>query len=57
MYSIAIISNLPTIVLKDNINLDVESRPIEVTPVDNPVLETVEADSNKTSIKVLFLSK
>ena len=55
MYSIAIISNLPIIILKDNINLEIESKFIVVIPVENPVLEIVEAVSNTASIKLGLL--
>ena len=55
MYSIAIISNLPIIILKDSINLEMESKSIVVIPVENPVLEIVEAVSNTVSIKLLLL--
>ena len=55
MYSIAIISNLPIIILKDNINLEIESISIVVIPVENPVLEIVEAVSNTVSIKLGLL--
>ena len=54
MYNIAIISNLPIIILKDNINLDIESRFIVVIPTVKPLLEIVEAVSNIVSIKLLF---
>ena len=54
MYKIAIISNLPIIILKDNIILDIESKSIVVIPADNPVLEIVEAVSNITFIKLLL---
>ena len=58
MYKIAIISNLPIIILKDNIILDIESKSIVVIPMDKPVFEIVEAVSNTVSIKLLlFLSK
>ena len=36
-YYITIISNLPIIILKDNINLEIESKSIEFIPVENPV--------------------
>ena len=49
------ISNLPIIILKDNIILDIESKSIVVIPVENPVLEIVEAVSNTVSIKLLLL--
>jgi hypothetical protein len=52
MYSMAIISNLPIIILKDNIILDIESKSIVVIPIVKPLLETVEAVSNITSIKL-----
>ena len=52
MYNIAIISNLPIIILKDNIVLDMESKFILVIPADKPVLEIVEAVSNIESIKL-----
>jgi len=45
------ISNLPIIILKDNIILEIESKSIVVIPVENPVLEIVEAVSNTVSIK------
>ena len=52
MYNIAIISNLPIIILKDNIILDIESKSIVVIPMDKPVFEMVEAVSNTVSIKL-----
>ena len=55
IYSIAIISNLPIIILKDNINFEIESKCIVVIPADNPVLEMVEAVSKITLIKLLFI--
>ena len=54
MYNIAIISNLPIIILKDNINLDIESMFIVVIPTVKPLLEIVEAVSNMVSIKLFF---
>ena len=51
MYNIAIISNLPTIILKDRINLEIESISIVVIPTDKPLLEIVVAASNTASIK------
>lgn len=50
MYNIAIISNLPNIILADNNIFDIGSRFKVVTPIDNPVLVMVETDSNKESI-------
>jgi len=41
--------------LKDKINLEIESRSIVVIPADKPVLEIVEAVSNITFVKLLFL--
>lgn len=55
MYNIAIISNLPIIMLNDNIILDIESKSIAVIPADKPVLEIVEAVSNTMFIKSLLL--
>ena len=52
MYSIAMISNLPIIILKDNIILEIESKSVLVIPADKPVLEIVEAVSNTVSIKL-----
>jgi Winged helix-turn-helix len=54
MYNIAIISNLPIIILKDRINLDIESRSMVVIPTVRPLLEIVDAVSNIVSIKLLF---
>jgi hypothetical protein len=51
MYKIAIISNLPIIILKDNSNLDIESISIVVIPTDKPLLEIVVVASNTASIK------
>ena len=55
IYKSAIISNLPIIILKDNINFENESKCIVVIPADNPVLEMVEAVSKITLIKLVFL--
>jgi len=52
MYNMAIISNLPIIILKDNIIFDIESKFIVVIPMDKPVFEMVEAVSNIESIKL-----
>ena len=52
MYNIAIISNLPIIILNDNIILDIESKSIDVTPTDKPLFEIAEAVSNIASIKL-----
>lgn len=41
--------------LKDKINLEIESRPIVVIPADKPVLEIVEAVSNIMFVKLLLL--
>jgi len=58
IYNIAIISNLPIIILKDRINLEIESISIVVIPTDKPLLEIVVAASNTASIKIiLFLPK
>jgi hypothetical protein len=43
MYNIAIISNLPIIILKDRINLEIESISIVVIPTVKPLLEIVVA--------------
>ena len=51
IYSMAIISNLPIIILKDRINLDIESISIVVIPAVNPLFEIVVAASNTASIK------
>ncbi|MDW3605144.1 MAG: hypothetical protein QOK67_08895 [Nitrososphaeraceae archaeon] len=51
MYNIAIISNLPIIILKDRISLEIESISIVVIPTDKPLLEIVVAASNTASIK------
>jgi len=55
MYNIAIISNLPIIILKDKSNLDIESISIVVIPTDKPLLEIVVAASNTASIKIILL--
>ena len=52
MYNIAIISNLPIIILKDRINLEIESISIVVIPTVKPLLEIVVAASNTASIKL-----
>ena len=52
MYNIAIISNLPIIILKDNIILDIESKSIVVIPIVKPLFEMVEAVSNIVSMKL-----
>jgi hypothetical protein len=57
MYNMAIISNLPNIILKDNIILDIESKSIDIIPTDKPLLEMVVAASNTTSINLLFPAK
>jgi|GEM_PF-4899712 len=49
MYKIDIISNLPIIILKDKINLEIESISIDITPTDKPLLEIVVVASNNTS--------
>ena len=54
MYNIAIISNLPIIILKDRINLEIESISIVVIPIDKPLLEIVVAASNTASIKIIL---
>ncbi len=54
MYNIAIISNLPIIILKERINLDIESISIVVIPADRPLLEIVVAASNTASIKIIL---
>ena len=46
MYKIAIISNLPIIILKDNIILDIGFKSIVVIPTVKPLLEIVVAASN-----------
>ena len=56
MYNIAIISNLPIIILKDNIILDIGFKSIDIIPTDKPLLEIVVAVSNITSINLLLLS-
>jgi hypothetical protein len=56
MYNIAIISNLPIIILKDRINLEIESIPIVVIPIVKPLLEIVVAASNTASIKIILFS-
>ena len=54
MYNIAIISNLPIIILKDRINLEIESISIVVIPTVKPLLEIVVAASNTASIKIIL---
>ena len=56
MYKIAIISNLPIIILKERINLEIESISIVVIPTDKPLLEIVVAASNTASIKIILFS-
>ena len=56
MYNIAIISNLPIIILKDRINLEIESISIVVIPIVKPLLEIVVAASNTASIKIILFS-
>ena len=56
MYNIAIISNLPIIILKERINLEIESVSIVVIPTDKPLLEIVVAASNTASIKIILFS-
>ena len=56
IYSMAIISNLPIIILKDRINLDIESISIVAIPAVNPLLEIVVAASNTASIKIILFS-
>ena len=56
IYKIAIISNRPIIILKDRINLEIESISIVVIPTDKPLLEIVVAASNTASIKIILFS-
>ena len=56
MYNIAIISNLPIIILKDKINLEIEFISIVIIPTDKPLLEIVVAASNTASIKIILFS-
>ena len=56
MYNIAIISNLPIIILKERINLEIESISIVVIPTDKPLLEIEVAASNTASIKIILFS-
>ena len=56
MYNIAIISNLPIIILKDRIILEMESISKVVIPTDKPLLEIVVAASNTASIKIILFS-
>ena len=56
MYKIAIISNLPIIILKDNIILDIEFKSVVVIPTVKPLLEIVVAASNTASIKIILFS-
>lgn len=53
MYNMAMISNRPIIILKDSIILDIESKSIDITPTDKPLLEIVVAASNTTSMNLL----
>ena len=53
MYKMAIISNLPIIILKDNIILDIGFKSIDIIPTDKPLLEIVVAVSNITSINLV----
>ena len=57
IYRIAIISNLPNVIFSDNANLDMSSKSMVAIPTDKPVFETVEADSNSASIKLLLSRK
>jgi hypothetical protein len=57
IYKIAIISNLPSIISKDNIDFDISSRFIVVIPTDKPVFEIAEDDSNNASIKFRLARK
>ena len=50
------ISNLPIIILKDNIILDIEFKSIVVIPTVKPLLEIVVAASNTASIKIILFS-
>jgi hypothetical protein len=56
MYNIAIISNLPIIILKDRINLEIESISRVVIPTDKPLLEILVVASNPASIKIILFS-
>jgi hypothetical protein len=56
MYNMAIISNLPIIILNDNIILDIEFKSIDIIPTDKPLLEIVVVVSNTTSINLLLPS-
>jgi hypothetical protein len=53
MYNIAMISNRPIIILKDSIILDIDSKSIDITPTDKPLLEIVVAGSNIISMNLL----
>ena len=50
------ISNLPIIILKDRIILEIESISIVVIPTDKPLFEIVVAASNTASIKIILFS-
>ena len=51
----AIISNLPIIILKDNRSLDIEFISMDITPTDKPLLDIVVVASKTTSINLLLL--
>ena len=54
MYNIAIISNLPIIILKERINLEIESISIVVIPTDKPLLEIVTFIINQIFVENSF---
>ena len=56
MYNIAIISNLPIIILKDRIIFDIEFISIDIMPTDKPLFEIVVVASNTISIKLLLFA-
>jgi len=54
MYSTAIISNLPRIMLAVSSSFENESSDSEVMPVLKPVVDSAETDSNMLSSKLLL---
>lgn len=57
IYNIAIISNLPTIMLVARISFENTSKFTEVIPAVRPVVEIAETASNMASSKRLFVRK
>jgi hypothetical protein len=57
IYNIAIISNLPTIMLVVSISFENTSKFTDVMPVVRPVVEIAETASNRASTKWLCVSE